>query len=241
MIGQDLRLQNVGYCHDRGKAENHHNIDLSISLHVPAGKILGVIGHSGGGKSTLLSLIGGFLKPDQGHIFLGDRNITHIAPGQRGIASLFQSDNLFQHLTVARNLSFARQRISQQEIAHSLAEVGLIGFENRLAGDLSGGEKQRIALARLMLQQAPCLTIDEGFSALGPAQRIEIADLLKKLQQKRGVTLICVSHDVADLEILTDQIIFIDKGRIHFQGSLTEALKRKNDPILSSYFEKRDE
>ena len=240
MIGQDLNLQKIEYHYGREANQTGTSADLSLSLTVPAGEILGVIGHSGGGKSTLLSLIGGFLKPNQGDIFLGDRNITDIAPGKRGIASLFQSENLFQHLTVARNLSFARQQISSQEMAHNLAEVGLAGFEKRLAGDLSGGEKQRVALARLMLQQAPCLTIDEGFSALGPAQRVEIATLLKKLQQNRGFTLICVSHDVADLEILTDKIIFIDKGRVHYQGYLTEALERKNDLILSSYFEKRD-
>ncbi len=232
MIGKSLKVVNLQHSY----AEDQMKLDLDISFHVGAGEVLGVMGSSGCGKSTLCALIAGFLKPQKGHIILGENEVTYLPPGKRQIASLFQGDNLFNHLSVLQNMKFAGKHVSEEAILQHLADVGLTGFEKRVAGNLSGGEKQRVALARLMLQQVACVIIDEGFAALGPAQRIEIAQLLRKLQAELGFTILCISHDVTDMQILTDNIVFMFQGKIHYQGSLKQAIQSHSDPVLHNYF-----
>jgi thiamine transport system ATP-binding protein len=148
---------------------------LQANWRLAAGQKLAVIGPSGGGKSTLLSTIAGFIMPDAGRIVIDGVDVTALSPGKRPISLLFQDHNLFPHLSAARNVGLGltpdlRLSMAQwQAVDDALAEVGLAGLGARMPADLSGGQRQRVALARALIRQKPLLLLDEPFAARGPA------------------------------------------------------------------------
>src|SRR5690606_6090346 len=138
--------------------------------------VTAVSGVSGSGKSTLLDLIAGFLQPRSGRLTLHGRDLLPLPPEQRPVSILFQSESLFEHLSVARNLALGLPSSTpraerEARTARALAEVGLAGIERQRAETLSGGQKQRVALARTLLRDRPILLLDEPFSALDDVTR----------------------------------------------------------------------
>ena len=192
---------------------------LHADLAVPTGAAVAVMGPSGGGKSTLLAAVAGFLSPVAGRILWEGRDLASLAPGQRPVGVLFQDQNLFPHLTALQNATLAlrpslRPRPDERVRAEAaLAQVGLMGLGRRRPAQLSGGQQGRAALARLLLQDRPLCLLDEPFAALGPALKAEMLALTREVLGARGATILIVTHDPADALAFADRVIVVAEGR----------------------------
>ncbi len=193
--------------------------ELRADFTVERGARVAVIGPSGAGKSTLLNTIAGFFAPDLGAVMWDGRDITGLNPGERPIAMLFQDNNLFPHLTVAQNVglgidpSLRLSAAQKVDVQAALARVGLDEFGQRKPGNLSGGQQSRAALARVMVQRKPLMLLDEPFSALGPALKNEMLDLVAELAREIGATVLMVSHDPGDAVRFAQAAILVAQGR----------------------------
>lgn len=178
---------------------------FDLSFVAGPGEITAVSGQSGAGKSTLLDLIAGFLVPSAGTLTLNGVDLLALPPERRPISILFQSETLFEHLSAYQNLELGLPRgvaDGPQKIRAALAEVGLPGVLKQRADTLSGGEKQRVALARTLLRDRPVLLLDEPFSALDDDTRGTIRTLVKSLTERHQWITLLVSHHVDDVEAL---------------------------------------
>ncbi len=209
---------------------------FSANFDVAERERIAIIGPSGGGKSTLLSLIAGFETPDQGRVLWQSRDLTQTAPGQRPIAMLFQDNNLFPHLDVETNVALglgpkptAETRATARE---ALTKVGLDGMATRKPGALSGGQQSRAALARLLLTDRPMILMDEPFAALGPALRAEMLSLVTELLPKAMILM--VTHDPDEAQSFSTQTVFVEDGEVR-EPRGTEALFAAPDEALARY------
>lgn len=209
----------------------YHHLPMRFSLSMEAGERLAILGPSGAGKSTLLSLIAGFLESNSGSLLLEGKEHSHTPPAKRPVSMLFQENNLFPHLTVAQNIGLGihpglklshQQKQTLQEIAR---RVGLESCLQRLPAQLSGGQRQRTALARCLIRQQPLLLLDEPFSALDPALRKEMLQLVDDVCQERNITLLMVSHSIEDAARIAPRSILIVDGRVYWDGSTEKLLK----------------
>ncbi|HEV8037093.1 ATP-binding cassette domain-containing protein, partial [Yoonia sp.] len=181
---------------------------LSVAQEIAPGEVLTIMGPSGVGKSTLLAFITGTLAPDfvaSGEVWLDGQNITHAAPHQRRVGILFQDDLLFPHLSVGANLAFGLQpggspATRRAKIEEALDEVGLSGFADRDPATLSGGQKARIALMRMLLSEPCALLLDEPFSRLDAALRAQVREMVFDRARARALPVLMVTHDVDDAQ-----------------------------------------
>jgi thiamine transport system ATP-binding protein len=193
---------------------------FDLSFVAKPGEITAVNGQSGAGKSTLLDLIAGFLEPSAGRLMLDGQDLLPLPPEQRPISILFQSETLFEHLSAYQNLELGLPRGAvdrQQKIVAALTEVGLPGVLKQRADTLSGGEKQRVALARTLLRDRPVLLLDEPFSALDDDTRGTIRTLVKSLTERHRWITLLVSHHVDDVEALATRRYQLRDGML-FKG-----------------------
>jgi putative thiamine transport system ATP-binding protein len=189
---------------------------LHVNATIAPGEVLTVMGPSGSGKSTLLAYIAGFLAPAfraSGDVRLGEQSLLRLPAEARGMGLLFQDPLLFPHLSVGGNLRFGLPhniRNKQQVIAEALVQIGMKGFEHRDPATLSGGQKARVALMRLLLSQPQTVLLDEPFSKLDTALRQEMRDLVfGQLREARLPTLL-VTHDHADAQAAGGPVIELD-------------------------------
>ncbi|WP_368185402.1 ATP-binding cassette domain-containing protein [Aestuariibius sp. HNIBRBA575] len=194
--------------------QGEFRLEANFALHRG---ITAIIGPSGGGKSTLLAAIAGFLIPDRGQILWQDRDLAGLAPGARPVAMLFQDNNLFPHLTIGQNvgLGMSAKRLSADQrnrVQDVLKQVGLPDMSDRKPNALSGGQQSRAALARVLVQDQPLVLLDEPFSALGPGLKDEMLDLFVRVLGTEGRQLVMVTHDPADARRVADQVVFVDAG-----------------------------
>ena len=201
----------------------YEDMIMNFDLHVAKGELVGIIGPSGAGKSTLLSLIAGFDAPISGRLSIAGSNMDGITPDQRPVSMIFQDHNSFAHLDVWTNVALGispslKLDPRQSDLIDSALErVGLLVFKSRRPTELSGGEKQRIAIARALVRDKPVLLLDEPFTALGPALRREMLDLIKEIQSERKLTVLMVTHQPEDAKYAATRIAFVQAGRIaHF-------------------------
>lgn len=188
---------------------------LSVSTHVAPGHVLSIMGPSGVGKSTLLAFITGTLAPDftaTGAIELDGADITNAPAHQRRVGILFQDDLLFPHLSVGENLAFGlrpggSKGERQAKIADALTEVGLEGFADRDPATLSGGQKARVALMRMLLSDPCALLLDEPFSRLDTALRAQVRALVFARAKARALPVLMVTHDAEDAAAADGEII----------------------------------
>ncbi|MEM9350996.1 MAG: ATP-binding cassette domain-containing protein [Pseudomonadota bacterium] len=189
---------------------------LSADWSLKPGARVAVIGPSGGGKSTLLSLISGFETPSRGRVIIDDEDQTGRRPGKRPLSVVFQEGNLFPHLTVAQNVGMglspslrlgARER---EAVADVLKRVGLSDTDGRKPAALSGGQRARVALARVLLRDKPLLLLDEAFSALGPALKDEMFELLDAVVGA-DTTTVMVTHDPLEASRMGEMVV-VDDG-----------------------------
>ncbi len=179
---------------------------LSVDHTINPGQVLTVMGPSGVGKSTLLAFITGTLAADftaTGAVMLDGQDITHAAPHQRRVGILFQDDLLFPHLSVGANLAFGLQpggaaADRRAKIDEALEEVGLAGFASRDPATLSGGQKARVALMRMLLSEPCALLLDEPFSRLDAALRAQVRDMVFDRARARQLPVLMVTHDADD-------------------------------------------
>lgn len=218
-----LTLNNLTYL--------YQHLPMRFSFAAQAGERLAILGPSGAGKSTLLSLIGGFLPINQGTLVMNGIDHTDSVPSARPVSMLFQENNLFPHLTVQQNMALGLHpglkltREQQQQVVDIAEQTGLQAMLTRLPGQLSGGQRQRVALARCLLRNQPILLLDEPFSALDPALRNEMLQLVRSVCESRNITLLMVSHSLEDAQQIAPRSLVIVDGRIYWDGS-TESLVR---------------
>ena len=210
---------------------------LCADLEVAQGRIVGVIGPSGGGKTTLLEAIAGFLPLAQGEILWQGRAITALDPGKRPVAMLFQDGNLFPHLSAAQNVGLGLNpglRLTpddERTVEAALARVGLVGLGSRKPAELSGGQQARVALARLLVQDRALFLLDEPFAALGPALKAEMLALVAELARDSGATVLMVSHDPGDAQQVADEVVLVADGVAHAPVETAELFENPPDAL----------
>ncbi len=213
---------------------------LDADLSVPAGALCAVIGPSGAGKSTLLNVIAGFFPASQGRVLWNGSPLDGLAPGERPVSMVFQDNNLFPHLTAVQNVglgvrpSLRLDAAETRAVDAALARVGLEGLGPRRPGEMSGGQQGRVALARVLVQRRPLVLLDEPFSALGPALRIEMLDLVARVAAETGATVLMVSHAPEDARRVADLTIYLGEGRAQAPVP-TQALFADPPPALAAY------
>ncbi|WP_380054994.1 thiamine ABC transporter ATP-binding protein [Falsihalocynthiibacter sp. SS001] len=210
--------------------------DFSIS----EGDHVALIGPSGAGKSTLLAAVAGFLEPTEGSISWQGVDLGPLGPGDRPMNILFQDNNLFPHLTVSQNVGLGLRpdlKLSKAEIQKvnaALAQVGLDGKTERKPASLSGGQMARVAIARAVLRSRPLMLLDEPFSALGPALKREMLELVSRVAKDTGSTLLMITHEPEDARRIASKTIVIAGGKASAPVDTEEALS--NPPkALAAY------
>ena len=183
------------------------NLFKQFDLDLDAGQIVGITGPSGCGKTTLLRCICGLEALDEGQILLDGVDITKMLPDERGVGLIFQRPVLYPHLNVERNLKLGDK---QADIPTALAEVGLQGFEKRDVDTLSGGEGQRVSLARALLANPSVLLLDEPFSSLDDDLSEKLAKDVRELLKKRGCPAILVTHNKSIAKLFADVVLSIE-------------------------------
>ena len=220
---------------------DYADMAMSFSLTIADGECFAVIGPSGAGKTTLISLIAGFDRVLSGQVLIGGRDVTDLAPAARPVTTLFQEHNLFAHLDAAQNVGLGIDpglKLADDDhgrVSAALARVGLAGFEARLPRQLSGGQRQRVALARSLVRNRPVLLLDEPFAALGPALRFEMLDLVDELRRSAGLTVILVSHQPEDARRIAQHAAFVDDGHIEATGEVPAMLDAPPSAALAAY------
>ncbi len=213
-----------------------------IDLQVTAGEFIVFVGPSGCGKSTLLRLIAGLDDPDQGRILIGDREVTHLPPPQRGVAMVFQSYALYPHMNVRRNIAFgmtlARESADTidrrvHEVAHMLKIDTLL---DRLPRELSGGQRQRVAIARAVARRPEVCLFDEPLSNLDAALRAHTRVELTRMHEALGTTVVYVTHDQTEAMTLADRLVVLDGGSVRQVGSPAEVYRAPADLFVAGFF-----
>lgn len=198
------------------------NNTFCYQLHASAAYTTAILGKSGSGKSTLLNLIAGFLQADSGSLYWNNQSLINLPANQRPVTTLFQQHNLFTHLNVEQNIGLGLSpdlRLSNEDykkIHRSLDEVNMAGYAKSRTVNLSGGEQQRVALARCLLRKQPILLLDEPFSALDEHTRHEMINLTRKVISDHKLCALLVTHNEDDADLLT-----ATKYRL-FNGTLTQ-------------------
>jgi ABC-type Fe3+/spermidine/putrescine transport system ATPase subunit len=212
-----------------------------VSLTVPKGLFLTLLGPTGCGKSTLLRIIAGFVKPTSGQVLIDGKVMNDLPPNRRQVGLLFQNYALFPHMTVEQNVGFGLKvrGLSKAEISARLNEIlPLVGIEHlrrRYPTQISGGQQQRTALARTLAIEPRVLLLDEPLAALDRRLRLEMQVELKKLITRVGITTICVSHDQDEALSMSDSIALMNSGRVEQFGSPLELYDRPQTPFAASF------
>ncbi len=205
---------------DLYKSYDETEVLKGINVDLDAGEFLVLVGPSGCGKSTLLSTIAGLEETNKGTIALGENDITHASPKDRGLAMVFQSYALYPNMTVRENIEFGLKisKYSKEEIEHRIKSAAeILHIEqllNRKPGQLSGGQRQRVAIARSISREPDMYLFDEPLSNLDAELRVKMRAEIKKLHKKVKKTIVYVTHDQVEAMTLADKIAIMNKGTI---------------------------
>jgi putative ABC transport system ATP-binding protein len=203
-----------------------------VSLRVPAGTFVAVMGATGSGKSTLLHCAAGLDRPTSGVVTLAGRNVTRMREAsltrlrRDRVGFVFQSYNLLSELTVRQNVllptRLGGRRVSQDELAEVLADVGLVGKDDQRVGELSGGQQQRVAVARALVTRPAVVFADEPTGALDPTTGARVLGLLRDAVDRLGVTVVMVTHDPVAARV-SDRLLLLRDGRLVADGPTPDA------------------
>jgi phospholipid/cholesterol/gamma-HCH transport system ATP-binding protein len=217
-----------------------------VSLSVPAGRSVAILGRSGTGKSVALKHIVGLIAPDAGQVFIEGRDITRLSsreltPIRKRIGFLFQNAALFDSVTVGENVAFPLRRHAtlderglRARVERLLDGVGLTGEFDKMPADLSGGMRKRAGLARAMALDPAILLVDEPSAGLDPVTSGEVDALLARLRAEAGTTLVVVTHNIDSARAIADELVFLDEGRVLAQGS-PAALDQSEIPLVRDF------
>ena len=217
-----LQIKDMTKKYDNGDGVEQINLDIY------EGEIVTFLGPSGCGKTTILRTIGGFLDVTSGDITVDGQSIIGMPPEKRPTAMVFQSYNLWPHMTIYENLAFGLKlrKVPKAEINADVKKyldlVSMPGCEKKYPGQLSGGQQQRIAIARSLMLKPSLLLLDEPFSALDAKIRQQMREELKKIQQDLGITVIFVTHDQEEAMSLSHRIVVMNKGKFEQTGTPAE-------------------
>lgn len=221
-----------------------------ISLEVPEGKTVVVIGYSGAGKSVLLKSIVGLLKPDSGHVVVDGEEVGALRRDElyrlrRKVGYVFQFAALFDSMSVADNVAMGLRRMPEmtaqsirERVDESLGLVELSGFGARFPAELSGGQRKRAGVARAIATKPKYLLYDEPTTGLDPVTTAVIDDLILKLEQELGVTSLVITHDLKSAGRVGARIAMLYKGRIRYVGT-PEEIRDVDDPVVRAFVEGR--
>jgi ABC-type Fe3+/spermidine/putrescine transport system ATPase subunit len=213
---------------------SYEDFFLNTSLEIKTGEFHSILGPSGSGKTTLLRIIAGFQKPETGRLTLNERDITGIPTSRRNIGMVFQDYALFPHLNVYNNIAYGLKTCRMESgkiksrVSKLLEIVELSGYEQRKIHELSGGEKQRIALARAIAPEPELLLFDEPLSALDVKLRKILRREIKRIQQELGFTAVYVTHDQEEAMSISDRISVMNNGAVTQTGTPEELY---NNPV----------
>lgn len=200
----------------------HKNADdiYEYSMSVEPKEIVAILGQSGSGKSTLLDLLAGFLHAQSGSIMLDEHDLIQESVETRPMTILFQNHNLFEHLSVQRNIllglgkTLKSSKEDIEKVQTILKEVGLEKYEHTIASSLSGGQQQRVALARVLIRREPILLLDEPFTGLDVGTRIEMLDLVKKITHENNLHTIMVTHELEDCDRIANRVYKVQNQKL---------------------------
>ena len=239
-----LELKDMAKKYDNGDGVEH------INLKVYEGEIVTFLGPSGCGKSTILRTIGGFMDVTDGDILVDGQSIVNLPPEKRPTAMVFQSYNLWPHMTIYENLAFGLKlrKVPKKEIDAEIKKmlelVSMSGFEKKYPGQLSGGQQQRIAIARSLLLKPSLLLLDEPFSALDYQTRLSVSDEIGTIIREEGKTAILVTHDISEAISLSDRVVVLSKRPaslkkifpIQFSTKNHTPMQAREAPEFKDYF-----
>jgi len=213
----------------------------NVSLFVDSGEFFVLLGPTGSGKTVILESIAGLVPISDGLVRIAGRDVTRLPPEQRRIGIVYQDNTLFPHLTVMDNIRFGLRYVRQDQcqanlrIAHLVELLGLQSIVRRRPLNLSGGEKQRVCLARALSTNPAVLLLDEPLSALDPNFREDIRRTLKQLHGELGITFIMVTHDFGEALYLADRIGVIQRGTMEQIGSAEDIFLRPANPFVAGF------
>ena len=221
----------------------------SLSLDVAPGELVSLLGPSGCGKTTTLRLVAGFLTPEAGEIWVGDRCMSSpamvVPPERRRMAMIFQSYALWPHLTVAQNVAYGLRFKAElartdraQKVAEMLKVVQLTGLDARYPAELSGGQQQRVAVARALVVEPEILLLDEPLSNLDANLREEMRFEIRRLHEAFGITTLYVTHDQAEAMVISDRVAVLEHGRLAQVGSPEDLFRRPRSRFVAEFIGK---
>lgn len=229
----DILVSNITYSYAPPRS-----VLSDVSFHIRAGQFCGIIGPNGSGKTTLLKCISGYIKPDKGSVSIGGQNVTGLSAREaaRRMALVQQHTTLEYEFTVGdivltgRNPHVRRWRSETQEdyavAAEALEKAGIAHLKDRLVTELSGGEWQMMILARALTQQADIMLLDEPVTGLDIRHQVHIMSTVKRLAAERGISVVCVLHDLNLAQAYCDQIVLMKEGVLFAEGTPAEVLTR---------------
>jgi polar amino acid transport system ATP-binding protein len=237
-----LRVENL--CKRFGDRE----ILRGISFNVKKGETVVFIGPSGTGKSTLLRCINQLTESDAGHVYLDDEEITgcgrRISKYRQRIGMVFQSFNLFDHLTAVQNVEIALLKVKKMKTAEArkkamdeLRRVGMLDFSDHYPSELSGGQAQRVSIARSLAMDPEVMLFDEPTSALDPELTREVLEVMKDLARS-GMTMLVVSHELGFVQSAATEVVFMEGGKIIEQGPPARIMKSPHHPRTREFLGK---
>ena len=234
------------------KRIGQQDILRGVNLEVPTGGTLAIIGRSGGGKSVLVKHLVGLMEPNSGEIWIQGQNIIGMTERQLGgirkkVGILFQGGALFDSMTVAENIAFplreAGERDSnvlREKVGQMLEVMEMEGQEEKMPESLSGGMKKRVGLARAIIRRPSCVLYDEPTAGLDPVVADSINRLIRRLQERFGMTSLVVTHDMKSAFDVADRIAYLHDGRIYFHGTPSE-LQQSTDQLIQDFLLGRSE
>jgi len=217
---------------------------LAIDIHVNPQMFAAVLGGSGSGKSTLLSIIAGFEDLRSGKLWLDGRDMDDVSPASRPVSMIFQDHNVFGHLSVWDNVALGISpslKLNSEQMAQvdgALTRVGLSQYAKRKPGNISGGERQRVALARVLVRKRKILLLDEPFAALDPGLRHDMLDLVSDLRREHGLTVLMVTHQPEEALRAADEIIFVADGKVREPIASQTFFNMHDDGAIDTYLGK---
>lgn len=231
-----IKAKNVNYVYAEGTAYEIHALK-DINLEIPDGQFVGLIGHTGSGKSTLVQHLNGLVKATSGRIYFNGRDICGENFSMKELRSkvglvfqypehqLFETDVLTDVCFGPKNLGFSKEE-AQKKAKEALRMVGMgEEYDSRSPFELSGGQKRRVAIAGVLAMNPDVLILDEPTAGLDPKGRDEILDQIERLQKERGITVVLVSHSMEDVARYVDRIIVMNHGEVRFDGTPKEVFR----------------
>ena len=213
----------------------------STSLEVEKGELVTFLGPSGCGKTTTLRMVAGFETPTSGTITFGGKDMTNVPVNKRGIGFVFQNYALFPHMTIYNNVSYGLKARKEDDnaikakVGDALELVGLSGTENKYPNELSGGEQQRVALARVIVMDPALLLMDEPLSNLDAKLRIHMRTEIRRIQKQLGITCLYVTHDQAEALTVSDRIMVMSRGKVEQIGTPQEIYSSPSSSFVADF------